>query len=61
MLINWFANLDPVLQALIATCFTWFLTALGASVVFVFKTVNRIVLDGMLGFTAMMILDVAFG
>jgi len=34
------------------TCFTWFLTALGAAAVFVFKSVNRKVLDGMLGFAA---------
>jgi ZIP family zinc transporter len=31
--------------------FTWFLTAAGASLVFFFKTMNRAVLDGMLGFT----------
>src|SRR5690606_13840368 len=33
------------------TLFTWGLTALGASVVFFFKQMNRTVLDGMLGFT----------
>jgi len=33
-MIEYFQNLHPVLQALIATCFTWFLTALGASGVF---------------------------
>jgi ZIP family zinc transporter len=47
-----FAELDPVLQALIATLFTWFLTALGAAMVFFFKSINRKVLDGMLGFAA---------
>ena len=35
-----------------ATLFTWFVTALGASLVFFFKTINRKVLDGMLGFAA---------
>ncbi|MEE4262808.1 MAG: ZIP family metal transporter [Desulfobacteraceae bacterium] len=49
---HWFTGLDPVLQALIATLFTWFLTALGAALVFFFKTINRKVLDGMLGFAA---------
>jgi ZIP family zinc transporter len=49
---NWFAGLNPVLQAFIATLFTWFLTALGAGLVFFFKTINRKVLDGMLGFAA---------
>jgi len=49
---NWFAELNPVLQALIATLFTWFVTALGAALVFFFKTINRKVLDAMLGFAA---------
>ena len=42
---------SPVNQALLASLFTWGLTALGASFVFFFKTVNRAVFDGMLGFT----------
>ena len=49
---NWFAELDPVLQALIATLFTWFVTALGAALVFFFRGINRKVLDAMLGFAA---------
>jgi ZIP family zinc transporter len=52
MIIDWFVALPPVMQALLATCFTWFLTALGAAMVFFFKTINRQVLDGMLGFAA---------
>ena len=51
-MVNWFTGLSPVLQALIATLFTWFVTALGAALVFFFKTINRKVLDGMLGFAA---------
>ena len=51
-MVNWFTGLSPVLQALIATLFTWFLTALGAALVFFFKAINRKVLDGMLGFAA---------
>ncbi len=43
-------NLHPVLQALIATCFTWALTALGAAGVFIAKDISRKVLDLMLGF-----------
>lgn len=42
----------PVQQALIATLFTWGVTVLGAAVVFVFNTVNRKMLDAMLGFAA---------
>ena len=51
-MVNWFVGLHPVAQALVATLFTWFLTALGAALVFLFKTINRKVLDGMLGFAA---------
>ena len=51
-MIDWFVGLHPVWQALVATCGTWFLTAAGAGVVFVFRTVNRKVLDLMLGFAA---------
>ena len=49
---QWFLNLNPVWQALCATIFTWFLTALGAGVVFFFRTINRKLLDAMLGFAA---------
>lgn len=51
-MIDFFIHLSPVLQALIATIFTWLLTALGAGTVFFFKQVNRKVLDSMLGFAA---------
>lgn len=49
---TWFSNLNPIVQAFFATGFTWFVTALGASAVFLFKTVHQKVLDGMLGFAA---------
>ena len=45
-----FQSLHPVLQALLATCFTWGVTALGAAAVFTARDINRKVLDGMLGF-----------
>jgi ZIP family zinc transporter len=47
----WFLSQDPVLQAFMATTFTWLLTAAGASLVFFFKNMSRKWLDGMLGFT----------
>lgn len=50
-IVAYLESIDPILAALYATLFTWFLTALGASFVFLFKTMNRVVLDGMLGFT----------
>jgi len=50
-IISYLEQVDPVLAAFYATLFTWSLTALGASVVFLFKTMNRKTLNGMLGFT----------
>jgi len=50
-ILSFFESIDPVLGALIATTFTWLLTALGASFVFFFKKMHRAWLDGMLGFT----------
>jgi zinc transporter, ZIP family len=47
-----FASLHPVLQALVATLFTWGVTALGASMIFFTRSLNQKTMDGMLGFTA---------
>ncbi len=60
MLVQWFMRLDPILQALVATGFTWFITALGAALVFFFKSINRRVLDGMLGFAAGVMVAASF-
>lgn len=43
-------ELTPLIQALMATMFTYFMTAVGAASVFVVKKVNQKLLDGMLGF-----------
>jgi ZIP family zinc transporter len=51
-MLNFFTQLSPIWQALIATTFTWLVTALGAATVFLFTQVNRKLLDGMLGFAA---------
>jgi len=51
-MIELFYQIPPVGQALIGTLFTWLLTALGAACVFLFKTLNKKLLDGMLGFAA---------
>lgn len=50
-IIIYFESIDPVLAALYATLFTWSVTALGASLVFLFKKMDKNLLDGMLGFT----------
>ena len=47
-----FQSLSPVLQALLATLFTWALTAAGAATVFFTRSVSRKLLDSMLGFAA---------
>lgn len=49
---NWFINLNFIFQALLATFFTYFLTALGASIVFFFKNISKNIMDAMLGFAA---------
>ncbi len=47
-----FLNLHPVAQALLATLFTWGVTAAGAAGVFTTRSVDRRLLDAMLGFAA---------
>lgn len=59
-MIEFFENIHPVLAALIATLFTWFLTAAGASVVFFFKEMKRKYLDAMLGFTGGVMVAASF-
>lgn len=59
-MIETFQLLHPVLQALLATCFTWLLTALGALGVFISKDINKKVLDGMLGFAAGVMVAASF-
>ena len=51
---------DPILLALIATGFTWFMTALGAAMVFFFKEINKRVLNMMLGFAAGIMVAASF-
>src|SRR3989344_2434860 len=50
-LVDWFIKFNPIVQAFLATLFTWGVTALGAAAVFFFRTINRRILDAMLGFT----------
>jgi ZIP family zinc transporter len=49
---SWFVELNPIVQALLATLFTWGVTALGAALVFPVRDLNRRLMDGMLGFAA---------
>ena len=59
-IIEYFESIDPVLAAFLATLFTWGLTALGASLVFLFKKMNRALFDGMLGFTGGVMVAASF-
>ncbi|MDI9460674.1 MAG: ZIP family metal transporter [Saccharofermentanales bacterium] len=53
-------ELDPVLQALLGTLFTWGMTALGAALVFFFRRINKIVLNAMLGFASGVMIAASF-
>lgn len=57
---NWFSSLNPILQTLLATIFTWGVTALGALVVCFFKEPNKKILDLILGFSAGVMIAAAF-
>jgi ZIP family zinc transporter len=54
------SGFNPVLQALLGTIFTWFLTALGAAGVFFARELNKKVLDSMLGFAAGVMIAASF-
>lgn len=51
-MIDYFSSLSPILQALLATLFTWAVTALGAAGVFLARDIHPRLLNGMLGFAS---------
>ena len=53
-------DLSPVMGALLATLFTWSITALGASIVFFFKKVNKTLMDALLGFAGGVMIAASF-
>jgi len=58
---QFFINLEnPILQAFVGGLFTWGLTALGASLVFFFKSTSRKTLDMCLGFTGGVMIAASF-
>ena len=59
-LYKWFIQQSPIMQALYAGFFTWGLTAIGAALVFLFKTSNRKALDISLGFTGGVMIAASF-
>jgi zinc transporter, ZIP family len=60
MNLEYLLTFDPVLLALFATLFTWGVTALGASMVFFFKSINQKVLNAMLGFASGVMIAASF-
>lgn len=59
-MVDWLVALQPWQQALVGTGFTYFMTALGAGLVFFFKTINRNVLSTMLGFASGVMIAASF-
>ncbi|MBN2308034.1 MAG: ZIP family metal transporter [Candidatus Hydrogenedentes bacterium] len=55
-----FTSLHPVIQALLATLFTWLLTALGATPVFLTREINPKIMDGALGMAAGVMIAASF-
>jgi len=51
---------EPLTLALFATLFTWAITALGASMVFFFRSIDKRVLNAMLGFAAGVMIAASF-
>jgi len=59
-MIDFIQQFHPVTQAFIATLFTWGLTAAGAALVFLNRTINPKHLDSMLGFAAGVMIAASF-
>lgn len=60
ILVDYLSSIAPAYAALIATTFTWFVTAVGAAFVFFFKKLNRPFLDTMMGFTGGVMIAASF-
>ena len=57
---QWFTELEPILQALLAGGVTWAVTALGAATVFLRRALPQRLLDAMLGFAAGVMIAASF-
>lgn len=56
---EWIYN-NPILAAFLGTTFTYFVTALGSALVFPFKNVSKKLFNGMLGFSAGVMIAASF-
>lgn len=59
-LLHFFKNQNPIISSGIATSFTWLMSAIGASLIFFFRKINRIFFDIMLGFTGGVMIAASF-
>ncbi len=59
-MIQFFAQYPPIVQALIATTYTWGMTALGAGIVFTSKQISKKMLNLALGFAAGVMIAASF-
>jgi ZIP family zinc transporter len=59
-IVAFFEKMSPVMQGFTGSMFTWFVTAVGASMVFFIKDVNRGFMDTLMGFTAGVMLAASF-
>ncbi len=59
-MIDMLSQYHPVVQTLIATVFTWGMTALGAALIYSSREIGRKMLDGMLGFAAGVMIAASF-
>jgi len=57
---NFIQQYSPITQALIATLFTWGVTAAGAALVFFTRNINPKLMDSMLGFAAGVMIAASF-
>ncbi len=60
LLFDFFVQLNPIYQAFIAGSFTLFITVLGASIVFFFRDVNEVFMDGMMAISAGIMIAASF-
>ena len=57
---NFILNLNPIVQTIFATLFTFLVTVLGSSLVFIFKKPNKTIMDAMLGFASGVMISASF-
>ena len=59
-MLNKILSLNPIIQVLLATLFTYSITALGAAFVYFFKRINKNIMNSMLGIAAGVMVAASF-